>query len=221
MSPGKTTVVALFVRPPIPGRVKTRLAAGLGDEEACCLYRALVTDILGQIKGSGLPLHLFHDDADPSELPDDWRDAAIRIRPQRGEDIGRRMASAFADCFAAGIDRVILVGSDLPDLDTGVLLQAEKALDSVDAVLNPVADGGYCLIALRRDSFRPELFAGIPWSTDRVFARSLRRLRACALSVAVLPVLRDIDTINDLRAYRQCPSPSAVATNRIIGELLD
>ena len=214
------TVVALFVRAPVPGRVKTRLAVGLGEEGACQLYQAMVADILGTLKVSGLPIHLFHDDKESGALPLAWRDAAAQVRPQRGEDIGERMAAAFADCFAQEIEQVILVGSDIPDLDARIIDAAREALATHDAALAPAVDGGYGLIALKRQQYRPELFTDIPWSTGQVLPTTLQRFAECRLNVALLPVLRDIDTLADLLAYWHHPCPAASATNQAIAQLL-
>ena len=212
--------MALFVRAPVPGRVKTRLAVGLGEEGACYLYQAMVADILGTLKASGLPIHLFHDDKESGALPLAWRDAAAQVRPQRGEDIGERMAAAFADCFAQEIEQVILVGSDIPDLDARIIVAAREALATHDAALAPAVDGGYGLIALKRQQYRPELFTDIPWSTGQVLPATLQRFAACQLNVALLPVLRDIDTLADLLAYWHHPCPAASATNQAIAQLL-
>lgn len=214
------TAVALMVRTPVPGRVKTRLAVGLGAEGACRLYQAMVADILANIKSAGVPIHLFSDGSEAGALPQAWRDGSVRVRPQRGNDIGERMMAAFTDCFADKIEQVILVGSDIPDLDAGIILAARAALTARDAALAPAVDGGYGLIALKRDGYRPELFAGIPWSTDRVLPVTLQRFEACRLQVCLLPLLRDIDTFDDLLAYRQNPCAAAVVTNQTIALLL-
>jgi hypothetical protein len=214
------TVVALFVRAPVPGRVKTRLAVGLGEEGACQLYQALVADILGTLQVSGLPIHLFHDDRESGALPQAWRDAVAQVRAQRGEDIGERMAAAFADSFAQEIEQVILVGSDIPDLDARIIHAAREALAAHDAALAPAVDGGYGLIALKRQQYRQELLTDIPWSTGQVLATTLQRFAACQLNVALLPLLRDIDTLADLLTYWHHPCPVASATNQAIAQLL-
>lgn len=217
---GKTeTVVALMVRTPIPGRVKTRLIPALGTDGACQLYQAMVSDILANIGQSCLPLYLFYAGSE-IDLPQAWLAGTARAWPQRGEDIGERMAAVFADCFAAGADAVILVGSDIPALDAAVIDQSAVALASHDTVFVPVEDGGYCLIALHRASFRNELFIDIPWSTSQVLVQTLRKLATLGLTAALLPPLRDIDTPDDLLTYRGYPASTATATNRIIAHLL-
>jgi rSAM/selenodomain-associated transferase 1 len=146
-NPAETTIVALFVRLPVPGRVKTRLAAALGAEDACRLYRAMVTDILSTVRSSGFPLCLFHDGKESSAPPRDWMEAASAVIAQQGASIGERMMAAFEHCFAEGIGQVLLVGSDIPGLDADLLHEAVKALTTRDAAIAPALDGGYGLIA--------------------------------------------------------------------------
>ena len=218
--PALTTVVALFVRIPVAGRVKTRLAAALGAENACRLYQAMVTDILGAIRTSGLPLFLFHDGGEGSVLPRAWVDAAFKIGAQEGASIGARMAAAFEECFAEDIGQVLLIGSDLPCLDSELLKEATAALATQDAAIAPAVDGGYGLIALKRKTYRRRLFQDIPWSTAQVLSTTLARFRECDLEAHLLRNLLDIDTIDDLKTYCRTPSAYAQATNQLIPELL-
>ena len=208
--------VALFVRPPVPGRVKTRLAATIGDRFSCTLYRAMVLDVLRAVQTSGLELCLLHDGSDPDRLPAAWRRRATTVRPQVNGDLGRRMAAAFADCFAAGCDRVLLAGSDLPGLDAPTLLAAARGLEQDGAVLLPTRDGGYGLFGLRAAAFSPSFFKDIAWSTDRVLAATLLRLQQGGVRVQLLPVQGDIDTINDLRSYCRQPAAHAGHTNAVL-----
>lgn len=218
-APVGPTAVALMVRVPLPGQVKTRLAAAIGTEVACTLYRAMVNDILAGVRASGLPLVLFHDGREAAELPKHWTQAAARVLPQVEGDIGRRMAAAFAHCFTEGCDQVILIGSDLPDLNAEVLASAAAGLDHHDAVFAPALDGGYGLIGLRRASFRPELFQGIAWSTDRVLAQTLRQLQRFGLSTSLLAPLRDIDDLTDLQAWRGDPDRGTTAFHQALIDL--
>jgi rSAM/selenodomain-associated transferase 1 len=227
IEPAGPTPVTLMVRVPVPGQVKTRLAAAIGDAAACTLYRAMVGDILADVLASGLPLVLFHDGKEAAALPKQWTQAASRICPQVEGDIGQRMAAAFGHCFDEGFARVILIGSDLPDLDVGVLAIAAVALENHDAVIAPTLDGGYGLIGLQQASFRPELFLGIAWSTDQVLSQTLRPLQRFGLSTSLLAPLRDIDDLADLQAWHRDPSrrptafPQAVEDLRRAGRLPD
>ncbi|MBV5319097.1 MAG: TIGR04282 family arsenosugar biosynthesis glycosyltransferase [Desulfobulbaceae bacterium] len=214
-----TAVVALFVRIPVPGRVKTRLAVNLGIEHACRLYRAMVTDILRAIRTCGLPMYLFHDGSDIDNLPKAWQDAACEVIEQQGDGLGERMAAAFQHCFAENNSGVILVGSDIPGLHSQIFLKAAQALQTFDAVLAPVVDGGYCLMALKPESYHEALFRNIPWSTDKVLQATLAALKRHRLDTCVLKTLQDIDTIADLRDFHRRPLLDAGATCTIIAEL--
>lgn len=210
------TIVALFVRVPIPGRVKTRLASALGNDGACGLYQAMVADVLFTVKNSGIPIYLFHDGTYSSELPDEWVQASSKVVAQTGDSIGERMTAAFEHCFANNIGQVILVGSDIPGLDSRVMLSASTALASHDMAIAPAHDGGYCLIALKRKTYQSSIFENIPWSTDQVLRATLERCGEYKLNVKLLSTLQDIDTIDDIKAYSQNPSKRAVATNRFL-----
>ena len=120
--------------------------------------------------------------------------------------------------FALGYQRAILVGTDMPSLPASYYGQAVSLLSDHDLVLGPSLDGGYYLIGLKRPI--PDLFTGIPWSTDRVFSLTRTKAEALGLNTALLPTCRDVDTIEDLlglieengletRSRKQGPSPSA------------
>ena len=111
---------------------------------------------------------------------------------------------------------MILVGSDIPGLDAEVLVNAAAALAVHDAAMVPVVDGGYCLIALKRDRYRARVFEDIPWSTDQVLRVTLQRFRECTMSVHLQSALRDIDTMDDVRRYCQQPLALARVTNQVL-----
>jgi uncharacterized protein len=207
------TVAAIFVRCPVPGQVKTRLARDLGDEAACRLYRAMAADIIATVRDSGLPLFLFHDGPDAAGLPSEWTEAADAVFSQEGESLGERMRAAFERSFAAGATGVVLTGSDIPGIDVQLLQSAQKSLQSFDAVFSPALDGGYCLIASTRDRFNELIFEGIPWSTSRVLVMTLAACSANGVSYHLLEPRQDIDTMEDLAAYCRTPAGSAPATN--------
>lgn len=106
------------------------------------------------------------------------------------------MDSAFLAAFQEGCSRVLLFGSDIPELSAAVLVQAMTTLQAKDVVLGPSTDGGYWLIGLRR---RVALFSGIRWGTNEVLAATLAKVKGLDLSVALLDPLTDIDTLEDLR----------------------
>lgn len=207
------TVIALFIRRPVAGRVKTRLARDLGAEAACELYRVMVADVIAAVVGSGMPLALFHDGAEGDLLPPEWCGEAAAVFPQEGDDLGERMDRAFRRSFVAGACGVILTGSDIPGIDTPLVTAAREAIRDLDAVFAPAEDGGYCLVAAARDRYDRRMFGDIPWSTPQVLERTLAVCAAAGLSTALLEPRRDIDTLADLAAYCRCPSTAARRTN--------
>ncbi|MEQ1785210.1 MAG: TIGR04282 family arsenosugar biosynthesis glycosyltransferase, partial [Hyphomonadaceae bacterium] len=123
---------------------------------------------------------------------------AVKLIDQVGDDLGARMQQAFDTLFAQGYQRVFIVGTDIPSLPLDHYKQALALLDSHDVVLGPALDGGYYLIGLKQP--RPELFANIAWSTDRVLAATQEKAASLGLKTALLPPWRDVDTIDDLQA---------------------
>src|SRR5208337_5602224 len=99
--------------------------------------------------------------------------------------------NAFAHTFSDGVEKVLLIGSDIPDMSVPLLNEAFNALDSSDAVIGPANDGGYYLIGFNRASFLPDIFQGIVWSTDSVFYQTMKVFEKSDLNVHVLKVLMD------------------------------
>ena len=198
--PGGSSCIALFVKPPVPGRVKTRLARAIGNDAASALYSALVCRVIANIAASGVPLVIFHDGDDGGHLPVAWQKAAHSCILQQGIDLGQRMAHAFSRLFSDGIEQAVLIGSDIPGLDTEYLCNAFVSLATHDLVIGPAIDGGYCLIGFHSATFTPALFQQIPWSTGQVLKLTLATAEAIGLSTGMLPPLRDLDTVDDLHA---------------------
>jgi len=198
------------VKHPRPGAVKTRLATAIGPDAAADLYRALAEHVLEATTPSGEYERLVF--FDPPEALEEMRAwlPGVRLLAQHGEDLGARMADAFARAFARGASRVAIVGTDAPALSRGTVTEALAALGGADAVLGPSEDGGYYLLALREP--RPELFAGIAWSTPAVAAETRARAAALGLTMHELPARRDVDTVLDLRA--EWPSLRALLGSR-------
>lgn len=191
-------VTALFVKAPIPGRVKTRLAKDIGNQAACTLYRRLASRTIEHAVSSAIPLAVCYD-GNLEELPDDWKRSAWSLVPQTGCDLGQRMAAAFCRLFSDSVEQVVLIGSDIPGIDAAYLQQAFSLLEDHDLVIGPASDGGYCLIGFQNKTFTPVLFEEIPWSTDKVLQLTLEAAVRKRLNVALLPVLSDIDSVDDLR----------------------
>ena len=192
-------LLLLFLKAPVRGAVKSRLAAALGDDAALELYRNFALDILETIDRSGLPCRICYHPPGAGESVAGWLGRHRSYLAQSGSDVGERMEQAFRYAFDEGITRAVLVGSDLPDLPSAVLADALGSLMTSDAVIGPAQDGGYYLIGFRRDRFVPAVFHGMPWSSDSVFMRTMRIFDQARCGVHMLPAWRDVDTIQDLK----------------------
>ncbi|HVG45629.1 MAG TPA: TIGR04282 family arsenosugar biosynthesis glycosyltransferase [Longimicrobium sp.] len=190
--------ILVFVRAPEAGRVKTRLAAEIGEEAALRIYRRLAEHAVAEARalGTEAALRIHFTPAEGGDRVREWLGADAAYLPQEDGDLGARMRAAFEAAFAAGHPRTVIIGSDLPDLSAGVLRRALRLLDSHPAVVGPAADGGYYLLGLR--GMVPGVFDGIAWSTDGVLAATLARLAAAGCAPALLEPLRDVDVAADL-----------------------
>jgi len=191
--------LGIFVKAPIPGRVKTRLAEDIGPSGAADVYWRLGRQVVGATAGGGYRTTVWFTPPDEAPFVREWLDGVgqVALRPQVGANLGDRLAHAFASEFAEGARRAVIVGSDCPGVGRGVVAEAFTALAGHDVVLGPALDGGYYLIGLAAP--QPALFRGIPWSTAAVAVQTRTRARALGLSCHVLRPLRDVDTARDAR----------------------
>lgn len=193
--------IILMARAPEPGRVKTRLAAEMGDEQALAIYRELAEGVAAALRKAGPRVTVSFTPTDAEPMMRDWLGDDFRYEPQGSGDVGARMASAIASRFAAGADRVVVVGSDCPTMTPEALRAAFSALADADVVLGPAMDGGYYLVGVSAP--QDALFHDVPWSSGNVLRVSLERARDAGLRVTMLPEMRDIDTAADWRAHRE------------------
>jgi glycosyltransferase A (GT-A) superfamily protein (DUF2064 family) len=118
------------------------------------------------------------------------------LLPQRDGDLGDRLVACFEDLLGAGVARVAIVAADSPQLPAASCRRALALLDRVDVVLGPCLDGGYYLVAAT--ACWPELFVGVPMGSEVVLEETTARAGRLGLRVGLLPVLRDLDRVEDL-----------------------
>jgi uncharacterized protein len=190
--------VLIFARAPELGRVKTRLAAEIGGPAALRVYRRLAEHAAAEARAlePRVSVRIHFTPADAGDAVRAWLGDGPRYLPQADDDLGGRMRAAFAEAFAAGFRRVVIIGSDLPDVSAGLLREAFARLDSAPVVLGPARDGGYYLLGMRE--MVGAVFDGVPWSTGEVLARTMEILRDAAIEPAMLPMLADVDEASDL-----------------------
>lgn len=206
--------IVVFAREPLQGRVKTRLAAEVGEGAAARVYAALLDQTLLVAADPDFDVTVSLAE-EPSAS---WTEQCARTwEVQCGGDLGARMRDAFDRRFREGYERVLVVGSDCARLRVEHLREASDALDDAPVALGPSPDGGYWLIAQRRPGV--DLFTGIPWSDPATLAATrdrLRHLRSCWVE---LEQLDDIDTAEDLETALADPLVTPELRDRLLDAL--
>jgi uncharacterized protein len=201
---GKTPVdddrLIVFLKLPVNGKVKTRLAKTIGIEAATDLYRCFVSDTLASVRQTGYPPVVSVYPPDACVAIAEWLGDDMVYQPQEGGDLGERMSAAFREAFHS-CSRAVLVGADCPDLPVDILREAFDHLKTHGAVVGPAKDGGYYLIGFSSSGIPGELFKGIEWGTSGVFEATMAVLRKYRIDVHILPLWNDIDEYHDLKAF--------------------
>ena len=191
----KKEVVLVFQKNEVLGKVKTRLAVGVGEEQALEIYRQLLAKTYLALRDISVSITTYFS----GFIPENPIHSAENKLVQLGQDLGERMKNAFAENFESGMEKVVLIGTDCPSLEGIHLAQAFEALDQSDLVLGPARDGGYYMIGMKRRA--DFLFEGITWSTELVLSQTLALAAAQGMQTSLLPVLEDIDTLEDWERY--------------------
>ena len=184
----------MFARAPERGRVKTRLAPALGVDGAFEAHVELVETTLAALATGDFDAELWFAGARNAGLLA-WADRfGMPLVEQPEADLGERMLAA----LRAGAR--VVVGTDIPRMDSAYIEDALRRLEGADVVLGPVEDGGYCLIAMNAP--HAELFRGIEWGADDVLERTVARAAEAELSVSLLETLWDVDDPDDYARWR-------------------
>lgn len=195
------TCVCVFAKAPISGQVKTRLVPALSEQQACHVYKNLLTHCLEQIQSVDWQSQLWSTDISHPYIRRCADQNSMPLYFQTGDDLGEKMFLAARQSLT-NFRYVIIIGTDCPSIDVSVINEVVKKLKSgCDVVLGPAADGGYVLIGL---SIAAEsLFNDIEWGTNRVLDLTRTRLRDEGLNWHELSMQRDIDRPADLQYLQQ------------------
>ena len=196
----------LYAKFPRSGTVETRLVPPFTHDEAADLYRALLHDLLHRLvslEETNIVLSMSRpSDVEPMRgmletwgLLDDH--GQVTLTYQRGEDLGSRFDSTLNLSAETEETQTLILGSDHPTIPLTFLVEGFTALGTHDIVVGPAEDGGFYSIGAKR--LYPNLFKGLPWSTDRLTDSLLSRCRGFGLSVYQLPVWYDVDRPEDVR----------------------
>lgn len=182
----------VFIKNPLLGKVKTRLAKTAGAEKALEVYQALLRHTRAVCEVVHAETFVFYHDF--INKTDEWQKFSRRL--QTGNDLGEKMSNAFAEIFASGNSRVVIIGSDCMEISPAIIQDAFDSLHQHDVVIGPAADGGYYLLGMKQ--VHPQLFMNKTWSTETVLQQTVADVMVLNLSYKLLPVLHDIDEEKDL-----------------------
>lgn len=190
------SALIIFIKNIEKGKVKTRLAATVGHDQAMKIYLELLKHTRKIAQSLPVTKLLFYSQFIENE--DDWSNNDFEKLLQINAGLGEKMAAAFEEAFKK-YHKVVIVGSDCASLTTEIMEDAFKQLENHDFVIGPALDGGYYLIGMNQ--FLPAVFENIEWSTETVFPKTVENIEQINKSFALLPTLSDIDYEEDWEKY--------------------
>ena len=200
--------LGLFAKYWEPGKVKTRLAATIGPDAACRVYRCFLSHLGSALADVADVRTVGFSPADKQVEFEALMGEAWNLVPQSPGDLGVRMRHFFDSAHQANAllrsqlepasprSKVILIGSDTPNLSSDRIQNAFELLGEQQVVLGPCSDGGYYLIGMAEQTF--ELFENVDWSTERVLEQTMNKLAEQGIEFSLLPQMTDVDQESDL-----------------------
>ncbi len=189
-------LLIIFYRNPELGKVKTRLAATVGNEKALVIYLQLASHTKSITEHVDVDKVVYY--ADFVDKEDSWLNVVFDKQLQRGADLGERMLNAFADGFSNGYQSICIIGTDCFELTTEIVTKAFMKLERQDAVIGPAQDGGYYLLGM--NNLLAGVFKNKQWGTGSVCAATMSDFKKLGQNFFQLELLTDIDEEKDLPA---------------------
>lgn len=185
-------LLLIFTKNPQLGKVKTRLAKTIGDEKALFIFNKLLSKTSKVVEKVNMHKSLYYSDYIHDK--DLWEGRVSDKNIQEGNCLGERMANAFKKGFDDGFNRIIIIGTDLWDLDPKIIKKSFKALKNKDGVIGPAMDGGYYLLGLSK--WIPQVFDRKNWGSSSVFDDTVADFKKNTL--VQLETKNDVDYFEDL-----------------------
>ena len=189
-------LLIIFTRNPEPGKVKTRLAKDVGEITAFKIYNFLLEHTVSVTRNLAVSKEVYYSEAIAEN--DIWETEIFTKKLQQGEGLGKRMKNAFQEGFRNGYKNIIIIGSDLYDLQREDLEKAFQLLQEKDAVIGPATDGGYYLLGMNQ--LFPEVFEDKEWGTSSVLEDTLKDLKG--KNIALLEARNDVDYYSDIKDHK-------------------
>ncbi len=193
----KENLILIFTRNPELGKVKTRLATSIGDFNALEVYKILLNHTNNIIKKIGVSKRVLY--SEEINYDDIWDNVVYQKKIQFGTDLGARMRNAFAEGFEENYNKIVIIGTDLYDLEISDIEEAFEKLDKHDIVIGPADDGGYYLLGLKL--IPKGIFSNKKWGTNSVLSDTLADLEN--FNICLLKSKNDIDTFEDMKTIHE------------------
>ncbi|MCF4100839.1 TIGR04282 family arsenosugar biosynthesis glycosyltransferase [Gillisia sp. M10.2A] len=188
-------LLLIFTRNPELGKVKSRLAKDVGEQTALDIYKFLLAHTLEITKDLNVAKEVHYSE---KIFEDDIWNSNIYLKcKQEGRDLGERMQHAFEEGFKNGYEKIIIIGSDMYDMDQTDIENAFKALDDKDFVLGPAEDGGYYLLGMKK--LNTKVFQRKEWGTATVLTDTLKNLGLN--NTKLLETRNDVDYYSDIKEH--------------------
>ncbi len=181
--------LVIMARVPRLGTGKRRLARELGMLAAWRFQRRMLARVLRRLARDPRWTTWFAVTPDAAAHRAAHWAAPARVIAQGAGGLGPKMARLLCERPPGP---VVIVGSDIPDLDAGHVARAFRALGRHDWVFGPAADGGYWLVGARRRRAPWRTFDAVRWSSAHALGDTLANLKGAR--VAFLEALHDVDT---------------------------
>lgn len=189
----------IFTRVPEAGRTKTRLQSLLTGEECAKMHEAILGDQKELCESKEWDTFVYFTPANGRERIQQLLPCAVDYIPQEEIEFGARMRNCIRQVLERGYDACHLVGTDIPALDKTIITQAFAVLEEKDVVIGATKDQGYYLIGMKQ--IHQGIFEDQVYGTGTVFGDTVEKIKKCGCSYGTLPILRDVDEPEDLRAY--------------------
>jgi len=185
----------IFIKNPVAGKAKTRLAKDIGDERALSIYKSLLAYTRTVSLMVNAERYLYYSG---EILDDSWDTKTFNKKLQSGNGLGERMSNAFREVLRSN-KKVLIIGSDCPQLDLMTISNAFSALNDHDHVIGPSKDGGYYLLGMKE--YNPAVFKDVSWSTDAVCSQTIEKIKVSNKTYHLLQELSDVDHKVDWDKY--------------------
>lgn len=185
-------LIIIFTKNPELGKAKTRLAASIGNQNALEIYKTLINHTQKAIQNVKAKKYVYYSEKITEN--DNWNTLHVGKKLQNGNDLGEKMKNAFEEGFAENFEKIVIIGTDLYNLEAKDIETTFDLLSNNDVVIGPATDGGYYLLGLKQ--IPENIFKNKKWSTNTVLSDTLKNIQH--LKYHLLQPKNDIDTLEDI-----------------------